>query len=131
MRALLMLLMLTPVALSGERAKYTDHKRVMYYLDAQGREQPVRTPVDFYELVAALAPRTFFPNSPLNDSNFDVAGVRKGVAEAQKVCRLLGAPTALQVRHPDCPHDFPPEVRREAYQTLDRVLGHRPVRDVP
>ena len=32
-------------------------------------------PFDFYELVAALAPRAFFSNSPYTDPNFNVSGV--------------------------------------------------------
>lgn len=114
----------------GKIKGWTSDRYMPSLRDAYGLD-PSRVPFDFYELVAALAPRTFFSNSPLKDSNFDVAGVRKGVAEAEKVYRLLGAPQALQVRYPDCTHDFPPEMRREAYQTLDRVLGHGPTRDVP
>ena len=98
--------------------------------DAYGLD-PDRVPFDFYEVVAALAPRAFFSNSPLGDDNFDVAGVRKGVAKASQVFALLGAADRLEVRYPDCGHDFPPEVRREAYQFIDRVLDHTPAREVP
>jgi hypothetical protein len=92
---------------------------------------PDRVPFDFYEVVAALAPRAFFSNSPTRDDNFAVAGVKKATVAAGEVYKLLGADAALVVRHPDCAHDFPPDVRREAYQFVDRVLGHKSVRDVP
>src|SRR5690606_25106692 len=36
-------------------------------------------PFDFPEVIASLAPRAFFTNSPKNDSNFDVQGVHKGL----------------------------------------------------
>ena len=88
-------------------------------------------PFDFYEVVAALAPRAFFSNSPLSDNNFDVQGVKKGIAAAEQVYEFLGAGDRLQARYPDCAHDFPVETRREAYQFIDKILGHVPTNDVP
>ena len=85
---------------------------------------PDRVPFDFYEVVAALAPRAFFSCSPLNDDNFDITGVKKAIVEARKVYKLLHAEELLQVRYPDCGHDFPPEVRFEAYEFIDKVLNH-------
>lgn len=46
--------------------------RDKYNLDAE------KIPFDFDEIIAALAPRAFFSNSPVNDANFNVEGVRKG-----------------------------------------------------
>lgn len=105
--------------------RYMPRLRDTYKLD------PDRVPFDFYEVVAALAPRGFFSNSPLGDSNFDVTGVKKAIAEAGKVYELLGARERLQVRYPDCAHDFPVETRREAYSFIDKVLGHTPTRQLP
>ena len=85
-----------------------------------------RIPFDFDEVIAALAPRHFFSNSPLNDSNFDVAGVRQGIASAEKVYALLGAAENLHVSYPDAGHDFPPDIRLAAYRLIDRVLLHTP-----
>ena len=99
--------------------RYMPRLRDVYHLDA------AQVPFDFYEVVAALAPRPFFSNSPLHDDNFDVAGVRKAIPEAQKVYDLLGAHDALQVHHPDCGHDFPDEIRQEAYRFLDAALKTR------
>jgi len=84
-----------------------------------------RVPFGFYEVVAALAPRAFFSCSPLRDDNFDVAGVKVAAEKASFVYQLLGAPDALQVRHPDCEHDFPEETRLEAYEFIDEVLGKK------
>ena len=100
--------------------RYMPRLRDKYGLD------PARVPFDFYEVVAALAPRTFFSCSPLHDDNFEVEGVRKAIPVAAEVYKLLGAEDQLQVRYPDCPHDFPPVVRREAYEFLDKALGHTP-----
>lgn len=96
--------------------RYMPRLRDVYQLD------PDRAPFDFYEVVAALAPRAFFSNSPLKDDNFDVAGVRKAIAAVRPVYELFGAADRLQVRYPDSGHDFPPEVREEAYRFVDRVL---------
>jgi len=86
---------------------------------------PDRVPFDFYEVVAALAPRAFFSNSPLCDSNFDVTGVKKAIVVAAKIYMLYHAQSQLQVRYPDCEHDFPPAIREEAYQFIDQVLKHK------
>ena len=85
-----------------------------------------KIPFDFDEVIAALAPRAFFSNSPVNDSNFNVEGVRKGIAAVSEVYRFLGAEGKLQVRYPDSGHDFPPEVRLQAYQFIDKILKHIP-----
>lgn len=105
--------------------RYMPRIRTVYGLD------PNRVPFDFYEVAAAFAPRAFFSNSPTGDSNFDVRGVRKAEAKAREVFGLLGAADRLQVRYPDCGHDFPPAIRREAYAFLDRILEHTPTRQVP
>jgi dienelactone hydrolase len=99
--------------------RYMPRLRDVFGLDAG------RVPFEFDELVAALAPRAFFSNSPIHDDNFDVAGVKKASARAADVFKLLGAAENLVVRYPDCGHDFPPEVRQEAYRFMDRILTHK------
>lgn len=103
--------------------RYMPRLRDVYGLD------PDRVPFDFYETVAALAPRAFFSNSPLGDANFAVEGVKKAVRKVRAVFALFDAADKLEVRYPDCQHDFPPEVRREAYAFLDRHLHHVPTRE--
>jgi len=100
--------------------RYMPRLRDVYKLD------PDLVPFDFYEVVAALAPRAFFSNSPLGDDNFDVNGVKKAIPIAAEVYRLLGAADRLEVRYPDVGHAFPPDVREEAYRFIDRALGHTP-----
>jgi dienelactone hydrolase len=84
---------------------------------------PSRMPFDFPDLVRALAPRPVFINAPLGDSNFDVSGVKDCVEAARPLYALLGAAEALIAVHPDCGHDFPPEVREQAYRFLQKALG--------
>jgi len=114
----------------GKIAGWTSD-RYMPLLKTKYELNPDRVPFDFYEVVAALAPRAFFSNSPLHDDNFAVVGVRRGIEKARAVYGLLGTPDNLQVRYPDCSHDFPNEVRREAYEFIDRVLEFKPVRQIP
>jgi hypothetical protein len=66
----------------------------------------------------------FFPNSPLDDSNFDVKGVFKGIKKARKIYRFLGAGDNLQFRYPAAEHDFPEGIRLEAYKFIDQIHGH-------
>ena len=88
--------------------------------DYRGRLQDI--PFDFQELIAALAPRPVFINAPLGDANFKWRSVDAVVSAAMPVYRLYGVPQNLQVEHPDCPHDFPPQIREEAYRFLDSHL---------
>ena len=79
-------------------------------------------PFDFDELIAVLAPRPFFSNSPIHDANFNVEGVRVGIANASAVYHFLDAGQDLQVRYPIASHDFPPIVRYESYDFIDKYL---------
>jgi pimeloyl-ACP methyl ester carboxylesterase len=103
--------------------RYMPWLREKYELDGH------RFPFDFDAVIAALAPRLFFSNSPINDSNFDVEGVREGISSASAVYKFLDVPGNLQVRYPDAGHDFPVDVRLEAYRYLDKLFEHTPVKD--
>src|SRR5262249_25890440 len=50
------------------------------------------------------------------------SGVKDCIAAAKPVYELLGAKEKLAANYPDCAHDFPPDVRKVAYQWLDRWL---------
>ncbi|MEK6236114.1 MAG: alpha/beta fold hydrolase, partial [Planctomycetales bacterium] len=105
----------------GDLAGWTSDRYMPRIRDVH-RNDPNRMPFDFHEVVAAMAPRAFFSNSPIGDGNFDVGGVKKVVASASKVYALLKASDRLQVVHPDCGHDFPQDVREQAYRFLDQHL---------
>ncbi len=105
--------------------RYMPRIRDVYGLD------PDRVPFDFYEVVAALAPRAFFSNSPIHDENFDVRGVKKAESKVREVYALFGAAARLRFVYPDSGHDFPDAVRREAYAFIDKILDHTPARIVP
>lgn len=90
--------------------------------DYLGRPQDV--PFDYYELVACLAPRPFFVNAPLKDSNFKWDSVDRIAKAVAPVYKLLGAPAdSVRILHPDCEHDFPDTERFASYEFLEKVLG--------
>ncbi len=88
-----------------------------------------KVPFDFYEIIASLAPRGFYSNSPINDDNFDVAGARKAFAKSADVYSLFETATSkvavspLTLSTPNAPHDFPDSEREAAYDWLDHILG--------
>lgn len=84
-------------------------------------------PFDFHELLGALAPRPLFVNAPLHDDNFRWKSVDKCAAAAYPVYELLGGKGNLKIKHPDCSHDFPKELREGAYKAIDSVLRSRPI----
>lgn len=88
---------------------------------------PDELPFDFDEIIAAIAPRAFFSNSPLNDANFSLEGVKKGIDSISKVYGVLQVPARLKVHYPDSRHDFPPTARWQAYRFIDNVLDFNPV----
>ncbi|MBX6315765.1 MAG: alpha/beta fold hydrolase [Isosphaeraceae bacterium] len=98
------------------------HRGYMPRLKSKYNLDLKQVPFDFPELIAALAPRAFFTNSPTGDRNFEVAGVKVCLEAAAPVYELLGVADRLQAVHPEAGHDFPMPQREEAYAFLERVL---------
>ena len=88
--------------------------------DYRGRLAEI--PFDFHEMIGALAPRHVLIIAPTKDSNFHADSVDRIAAAAGQVFKLYGHADRLRVEHPDCEHDFPDEMRQEAYRLIDRVL---------
>ena len=80
---------------------YMPRLRTRYGLDLH------KVPFDFPELIGALAPRAFFTNSPLHDTNFAVEGVRVCLAAARPIYALLGEPDQLARHFSRCRTCFP------------------------
>ena len=97
--------------------RYMPLMREKYHLD------PDKIPFDFDEIIAAIAPRAFFSNSPVNDANFNADGVKKGIANLATAYHFLNVPQNLQVRYPNSGHDFPFQTRWQAYHFIDSVFG--------
>lgn len=98
------------------------HKGYMPRIETVYQFDPKKMPFDFPEVVAACAPRAFLASAPVSDDNFEVSGVKDCIAAARPVYELLRAKEKLSANYPDCKHDFPPEVRKVAYDWLDRWL---------
>jgi dienelactone hydrolase len=105
----------------GKLAGWTS-ARYMPLIASEYGNNPDKVPFDFPELIAALAPRAFLASSPLKDSNFEVSGVKDTIAAARPIFKLLRAEENLAANYPDCAHDFPEDVRKVAYEFLDKHL---------
>lgn len=81
-----------------------------------------KIPFDFHEMIGALAPRPCFINAPTGDTNFKWKSVDAIASAARPVYELYGAGEKLIVKHPDCAHRFPPEMREEAYRLIEQTL---------
>jgi dienelactone hydrolase len=88
------------------------HKGYMPRVASVYDKSPDKMPFEFWDILAAVAPRPIFVNAPLRDANFEPSGVDDCAAQVSN----------LIVRHPDCEHDFPQEVRFESYEFLARRL---------
>jgi pimeloyl-ACP methyl ester carboxylesterase len=98
--------------------RYMPLFKTKYQLDGE------KMPFNYHDVITAFAPRPFFSNSPINDSNFDVEGVKAGVKLAIEAYKRFGKEENLQVVYPDDAHNFPPDIREKAYDFLDLHLKH-------
>ncbi len=106
---------------NGDLTGWT-HKGYMPRIDAVYDKDPARMPFDFPDILASLAPRNVFINAPTRDANFDVDGVRESVDAAKKIFAVYKSEDHIVAVHPDCEHDFPSEIRGQAYKFVDSVL---------
>jgi dienelactone hydrolase len=105
----------------GDLTGWSSDKYMPRIAELYGKE-PRRMPFDFTEILGALAPRAVFISAPTGDDNFEVSGVKDCLRAALPVYELFGAARNLVAVHPDCGHDFPPDIREQAYRFLDEVL---------
>ena len=98
------------------------HKGYMPRIGSEYGRDPAKMPFDFTEILGVLAPRAVFINAPLQDSNFEVTGVKDCVAAAMPVYRLHEATEKLEAVYASAGHDFPPDVREKANTFIDRQL---------
>ncbi len=106
--------------MDGQIAGWTSERYMPKLANYAGRLD--QTPFDFHELIGALAPRHVFVSAPLGDDNFRWRSVDQIAASARPVFELYGVPQYLRIEHPASGHDFPPEIREEAYQFLQDYL---------
>ena len=102
----------------GAQERYYPLVRDKYHFDED------RFPWRWHEVIALLAPRPLLSVSPLNDSNFNVEGVRVGIDRAMDAYRFLGAETRLQTLYPDEGHVVSWDVRQTIYLWIDNLFQH-------
>jgi dienelactone hydrolase len=110
-----------PKYMKGNLAGWS-HKGYMPRIASEYGNDPKRMPFDFTEILGAIAPRKVFICAPLKDANFEVSGVRDCAAAATPVYELLGEKEGVTAVYPEATHDFPTEVRKQAYEFLDAAL---------
>jgi dienelactone hydrolase len=111
-----------PKYYGGNLTGWSSSKYMPRIAETYGKD-PQRMPFDFTEILAALAPRPVFISAPTGDDNFEVSGVKDCLRAALPVHdKIFGAPERLTAVHPECGHDFPPEIREQAYRFLDEAL---------
>ena len=101
----------------GGNLKGWDQDRYMPRVRERYQNDPAKLPWDFPDLLRMMAGRAVFISAPLGDDNFDNSGVRDCVRAVSGLFRK----GKLETAYPDCGHDFPPEVRQQAYAFLDRA----------
>ncbi|MFO1063198.1 MAG: alpha/beta hydrolase family protein [Pirellulales bacterium] len=106
----------------GGKLKGWTSDRYMPRIESLFHSDPKQMPFDFPEVLAVMAPRPLLVNAPLRDANFEVVGVRKCEASVRPLYEKFGKSSDLVFRYPDAEHDFPDEVRSEAYQWLSDQL---------
>src|SRR6185437_16989135 len=87
--------------LGGKSLRNWAQDRYMPRIKTQFNADPDQMPFDFPEVLAAIAPRAIFSNSPTKDENFSVNGVRRTAIEVRKVYELLRATDRFVVRSPE------------------------------
>ena len=109
----------------GDLTGWAQRKYMPRIEEIYGKD-PARMPFDFTEVLGAIAPRSVFVSAPLHDANFEVSGVRDCLRAARPVYEtIFGAGQRLEAVHPDCAHDFPPDIREAAYAFLEREVDAR------
>jgi hypothetical protein len=87
---------------------------------------PHTMPFDFHDVLTAVAPRAVYVSAPLQDSNFEVSGVRDVVESILPVYRRMRAEHRITAVYPECGHDWPKPHRDAMYRWLDTQLHHSP-----
>lgn len=95
------------------------HKGYMPRIGEIYGKDPARMPFDFTDVLTAIAPRAIFINAPTGDSNFDVSGVLDCVRAVSKHFPA----GRLRAVYPEAAHDFPGNIRAEAYAFLKKMLA--------
>ena len=101
--------------------------RYMPLIQARFELNADKIPFDFYEVIAAIAPRAVYSASPIDDANFAVAGVKDAEPKIRSAFERTKAKSDFIVEYPKCAHDFPKATRDRTYAFIDKHLKFDPV----
>ncbi len=107
----------------GGKLKGWTSPRYMPLINDKYGNDPDRVTFDFPEIIASFAPRPFLASAPVDDSNFDVSGVKDTIKQVAAIYSLYDADENLQANYPAAAHSFPADARNIAYQFLEKHLG--------
>jgi dienelactone hydrolase len=78
-------------------------------------DEPLRTPYDFHEILASIAPRPVLIVAPTRDRDAIFEDVKACVEEARKVYQLYGAKDEIDLHAPDDYNRFSHEMQKYVY----------------
>ena len=81
-----------------------------------------RTPYDFHEIIASIAPRPILVIAPTMDKDAVLPDVTLAVEKARNIYSLYGAPDNLQLSTPDDFSRYSPAMREKTYEWLQERL---------
>jgi hypothetical protein len=83
-------------------------------------------PCDMHEVMALCAPRPLFNYSARKDHIFpDFWATDAGLKQVRRLYQAIGASERFEVVIGEGDHDFPDEIREQAYRWLDKWLGKK------
>jgi dienelactone hydrolase len=89
--------------------------------------QEDRIPFEWHEVAALSAPTPMFMWSGINDRIFpNWSSIAASMTDLDKLYRFMGAEDRFEFWMGPAGHDFPPQVRKMAYEFLDRHLLTNP-----
>jgi len=96
---------------------YADKQNLLMYLDGKGKAHPVRTVSDWKRRRAHILANMQQVMGTMPDRGRRVPTGWSHKGYMPRIAEVYGKDP-----HPDCEHDFPPEVREAAYRFVDRAL---------
>lgn len=106
----------------GDLTGWTGVRYMPLIASVYGKD-PNLVPFDFPELLVSLAPTPLFINAPINDTNFDVLGVKECISKARPFYQyVFKSNKKLVVVYPDANHEFPKKMRLQSYAFLNKWL---------
>lgn len=110
----------------GGNLKGWTSDRYMPRISQLFNNDPSLVPFDFPQVLASIAPRPIFVNAALHDANFAVIGVQKCEQAIKPIYQTIyGVQQHMRFEYPDAQHDFPKQIRDQAYDWIEAMLKQK------